>query len=760
MSGNQGLLLAGVGLAALLTAGSASAQSQSEATALEEIIVTGEKTDRALQDTPTSVGVTTARRIEREAIQTLGEVFERTANLTETYGHAGFTIRGIGNQGVSGGGDAALATIYVDGAPMPPTLTFSGPTDAWDVRQIEIFRGPQSTLQGLNALAGSVVIRTVEPGFDWDLRARAIIADPKETAFAVAGGGPLIKDELAFRVSAEKRDGDGFVHNETRDAPEDPIDKLTVRARLLWTPKTLPGFEARLGYTHYESDGGYLFVYANTDVPNFYKNRRAFSNTPDSSHIETDLTTLELTQALSPYLTLSSATSWSDVKQFQQFDSDATAANLGYGFNDYDYTTLTQEVRLNYRGSRAHGLIGAFYFDRDQKRDSGSRAFVPTPVSTILALLQGRVSTDDAKRIAGNYVSALPAIPVDYAAQYPVQVTTYALFGDGEWSLNDRLSLVGGFRWDHEENTVQVTQTALFAGVYPDPDAFAPAGTLENAIIRGINAGVASIVGQANSNTPEETRDFDAFLPKLGVLYKLTPDMTAGFVVQRGYRSGGSSANVARSQVVAYDPEYTWNYEASLRSSWLDGALTVNANAYYIDWKDQQVAVNFGLNLYDYHTVNAGKSHLYGFELEATHRLSSALQVYASAGYSRTKFDEFVSQTNGTASDLSGTEFAYAPRWTLAVGGDYRWSSGFVANLNANYRSEVFTETGIYQPGSRVAARTLVNGRFGYETERWGAYVYGKNLLDEQYLSYDRSSTNQAVLGDPRVVGLMLQARW
>nr|WP_316626945.1 TonB-dependent receptor plug domain-containing protein [uncultured Brevundimonas sp.] len=257
MSGNQGLLLAGVGLAALLTAGSASAQSQSEATALEEIIVTGEKTDRALQDTPTSVGVTTARRIEREAIQTLGEVFERTANLTETYGHAGFTIRGIGNQGVSGGGDAALATIYVDGAPMPPTLTFSGPTDAWDVRQIEIFRGPQSTLQGLNALAGSVVIRTVEPGFDWDLRARAIIADPKETAFAVAGGGPLIKDELAFRVSAEKRDGDGFVHNETRDAPEDPIDKLTVRARLLWTPKTLPGFEARLGYTHYESDGGY-----------------------------------------------------------------------------------------------------------------------------------------------------------------------------------------------------------------------------------------------------------------------------------------------------------------------------------------------------------------------------------------------------------------------------------------------------------------------------------------------------------------------
>src|SRR5690606_13715882 len=124
------------------------------------------------------------------------------------------------------------------------------------------------------------------------------------------------------------------------------------------------------------------------------------------------------------------------------------------------------------------------------------------------------------------------------------------------------------------------------------------------------------------------------------------------------------------------------------RSTWLDGAMTVNANAYYVDWKDQQVSVNYGLNLYDYHTVNAGKSHLYGFEIEATHRVSQAFDWYGSAGYSRTKFDEFETTIDGTTSDLSGSEFSYAPRWTLALGGNYRWGSGFVANLNANYRSE------------------------------------------------------------------------
>ncbi|WP_307512780.1 TonB-dependent receptor [Brevundimonas vesicularis] len=749
------------GLVILLAAGSAAAQTQDQPTSVEDIVVTGEKTDRSLQDTPTSVGVVTSRRVEQEAIQTLGEVFQRTANLTETYGHTGFTIRGVNNQGVSGGGDAALTTIYVDGAPLPPTITFSGPTDAWDMRQIEIFRGPESTLQGLNALAGSVVMRTIDPTFDWDLRARAIVAEPEETAFAVAGGGPLIADELAFRLSAEKRDGDGFTHNETLNAPEDPIDSLTVRGRLLWTPKSLPGFEARLGYTRFESDGGYLFSYTNTDVPDFYDNRRAFSDTPNTSHVETDLATLELSQVLSDKLTLSSVTSWSDIQQFQQYDGDGTAANTGYGFNAYDYDTLTQEVRLNYRGERVHGLIGAFYYDRDQHANSASRTNVPTPVNTIAALLQSNgLDAATASAVANLYARALPVIPVNYSAEFPSQVTTYALFGDGEWNLTDRLSVVGGFRWDHEENTVRVTQSAAFVGTYPDPAAYGPVGSPLYLAVTGINAGVAGLVAQAGSATPEATRDFDAFLPKLGLLYDVTPDVTAGFVVQRGYRSGGSSANTARSQVFAYDPEYTWNYEASLRSTWLDGALTVNANAYYVDWTDQQVSVNFGLNLYDNHTVNAGKSHLYGFEVETTHRLNTAFDWYASLGFSRTQFDEFTTSVGGTSSDLSGSEFSYAPRWTLALGGNYRWGSGFVANLNANYRSEVFTSTGFSQDESKVGGRTLVNGRVGYETLRWGAYVYAKNLLDEQYMSYNRTDTAQAVLGDPRVVGLMLQARW
>src|SRR3546814_15803840 len=77
------------------------------------------------------------------------------------------------------------------------------------------------------------------------------------------------------------------------------------------------------------------------------------------------------------------------------------------------------------------------------------------------------------------------------------------------------------------------------------------------------------------------------------------------------------------------------------------------------------------MSIYDTHIVNAGSSHLYGFEIEATHSPSGAFDWYASVGYSRTRFDEFAT-TVGSVTDYDGLEFAHAPRWTLAGGVNIR----------------------------------------------------------------------------------------
>ncbi len=724
---------------------------------IETVVVTGEKTARSLQDTPSSVAVIDAKRIDDENIQNLFDVVNRTANMSQTYGTTGFTIRGISNVSVSGGGNGGLATVYVDDAPISTTGIYSAPLDTWDVNHVEVLRGPQSTLQGRNALAGAVIIRTQDPTMDWSARGRVLGSDAGEYSVAVAGGGPIVDDELAFRVAIEDRHADGFVYNPTRGENTDELDNVNVRGKLLWTPAALPGLEVVAGFSHNLRHSGDLYPYSRTDVPDFYDRRIDLSDSPNKVRDATDIATLSAHYPLGKNVTLSSVTSFSNTDFTDQYDGDLTAAHDSFGTTWRSGKTWTQELRLNYDDERFDGLIGLYYSNDDLHIRSASLTNVPTPTDTLAEILQEfGLDGDTATYVANLYTQALPVIPVDYHSDSPQSTETMAIFGDGTYKVTPKLSLIGGFRYDHEVYTLTADQQATFAGTYPNPEDY---GDLAP-IIEGLNSVVDLFISQASSFAPRKSRSFDAFLPKVGVTYAWTDDIKTSFIVQQGYRSGGSQLNIARSTIVPYDPEYTWNYELSLRSSWLDGRLTLNANAFYIDWTDQQVGVNLGLNVYDYQTENAGKSHLYGFELELAHQVDGNLSWYASLGHTETRFDDFTVSTGTTTVDLSGSEFAYAPRWTFAAGATYRFGHGFMANVNGNYRSRVFSDAGVTQGQFRVAPRTVFNVKTGYETDHWGLYLTADNLFDERYIQFQSFGQPLAVLGNPRVIGASLETRW
>ena len=759
-------LLSAAAVSALLVSGYAAGEiedapdTERERT-LDAIIVTGEKIDRSLQDTTTSVSVTTAAKIEAENILSLSDIINRTANMTETYGSAGFTIRGINNNNVSGGGASGLATVFVDGAALPEGVMFNSPADTWDIAQVEVLRGPQSTLQGRNSLAGAIVMRSQDPTDAWTLKARAQATDSDDRTLAIAGGGPIIAGELGFRVSFEDRQSDGFVYNPTRQEDDNPLDAQTFRTKLMWTPAALPGLTARLGWTHSDRKSGYIYAYSRTDVEDYFENRIDLSDYPNAGEVTSDIVNLELDHDLSDRLTLSGVTSWSDFDKQASYDGDYSPDPISWGDQDQRTKSLTQEVRLAYDGDRLKGLVGAYYSDRDDLALMASVTNVNTPVNTIAGLLQmNGLDADTAAALASLYYTQLPVIPVDYTSDSDTNIQTTAFFTDFTYDLTSRLSLVSGLRYDRENNKLDLAQNATFIGTYPDPDNFGTVGSPLWTAIYGINLGVEGLVAQAAGSAPPEERTFEAWLPKAGLTYRWTDDLSTSFVIQRGYRSGGAMVNVARSAMVAYDSEYTWNYEGSIRSSWLDGALTVNANAYYVDWTDQQVLVQLGLNDYDYQTINAGKSHLYGGEIEASYRPLNHFDLYASLGYTKTEFDEFEVTVGETYGDLSGSEFAYAPHWTFAAGGNYRWDNGLVGNLNLNYRSEAFSSTGLTQANYPVDARTLVNGRFGYDAGHWGAYVFANNLFDEAYMQYNQPTTHRAIIGAPRVIGISLETHW
>lgn len=726
-------------------------------TTLDRIVVTGEKSGRSVQDTTSSVAVTTEARIEQENLQSVYEVFNRTANVAQTYGDAGFSIRGI--RDTDGGGDAPLATIYLDGAALPQTAISWAPLSLWDLQQVEILRGPQSTLQGENALAGAVILRTAEPTMDWQGKLRVLASDPSDRSLAGAVGGPIVADELAFRVSVEQRSFEGYNWNLTRQASDDALVSAIYRGKLLWTPSALPGLKVQLGYTRAHRTGPYMYSYVRTDLPDYFEHRYSTNNTPDRTRTDSDIVTLQADYALADAWTLSSVSAWNKVDSFSTWDLDRGPANTAYSQRDISTTTASQELRLRYEGTALQGLIGAYWARHVEDNDSRSLTNVATPTATIARLLgSAGFPTASANAIAARYAQVLPVIPVDYSSANPSRSSNRALFADGQWRIAGGFSLLGGLRYDRQRYEMASDTAATFAGQYPDPAAFAASGTALYRAIVAINQGVAGIVNSASGEVAWNTRDFDALLPKLGARYEWSPDLSASLVVQRGYRSGGSSFNVARSQAFAYDPEYTWNYEASLRSQWLDRRLTLNANAYYIDWKDKQATAYFGLNSYDYNTVNAGRAHLYGGELELSHHLGEAFDWYGSLGFSRTRYDSFATIVGAEVTDYAGSEFAYAPRWTAALGANWRFADGWLANLNASYRDRVYTNVGT--GAVQLASRTLVNAKLGYETLDWSAWIFANNLLDRHYVQYRWATDPIALLGAPRVVGIGFEARW
>ena len=734
-----------------------------------EIVVTGMKFDRTLQDTPESVKVFTAEQIDRQSLVSVYDLIDRTANLSSTFAESGFNIRGISNTNVSGYGFGDLATVYLDGSPLPSEATGGGPLDLWDLEQVEILRGPQSTLQGRNALAGAIILKTADPSFDWRGKARAMVTDADgEYRLAAAVGGPIIDDVLAFRVAGELARGDGLIKNRFSGGNYARTNSEVVRAKLLFAPAGAGGLEIKASYLydrHFGNDGrGYVF----SDVPDAWNNRYVEANRPTYTETGTDLFTVDVSLPLGDVFTLSSVSTYNHLTTFSTYDGELRPEDQAYGDFATDQKIFSQEARLNFDTGPLQGLVGGYYSRLKNPASDSNSTFSLDPdvdlglTPQVAALLQGQfgLPADQALGLAQLARSFYPArIFISSAQRYAVDIETMALFGDASWEVTPGLKLLAGFRYDHERQKVANDNVVVLNTPLPDPAA-APDPTL-GLILQQVNALLLQTVADANSVGPESTTTYKAFLPKGGVSWEFAPDKTLSAIVQRGYRSGGSGVNPGRATTHVYDPEYTWNYELSLRTQWFDRRLTLNANAFYVDWKDQQVYVQLSDNVYDYETQNAGSSRVWGFEVESDFDVTDRLNIYGSVGYANSKFLDFQT-TGGQVLDLSGFEFANAPRWTWAAGFDWRHPSGFNANFNVNHRGAQFQDIRDQSAGRDIPARTLVNAKIGWANEHFGAYLVVTNILDDEYFDYQYENAGrlQALFGKPRMIGLTFEGRF
>ncbi|MFT4053280.1 MAG: TonB-dependent receptor [Novosphingobium sp.] len=752
-------------LAMLMLAGSTTAYAQSaEAPAAaprddNEIVVTGEKANRTVQDTPASVQVVTSETIAAQNLNSVYDVLERTPNLAVNGRRDSFSIRGIDAFNVSGGGDGALASVYLDGAVLPRSALTVGPLDLYDIAQVEVFRGPQSTVQGRNALAGAIIIRTADPTYHWTGKARALMTDKAgERRLGGAIGGPIIADQLAFRVAGEVVRSDGLIFNTTTNKDADRRESETFRGKLLFTPTAIPGLRVVATYMHDRHQRGTM--YSEFDAPYDIRDRLATEDVMSKQSTKSDLGTLDIGFDLGGGFSLNAVTNYSKIL-YRSVSDPGRNAEPGQTSRISDPSkTFQQELRLNLDLGWVQGLVGAYYL----REDYSNYAFEATQVLQLT-----RLGVDRQLLAMGLPQSTVNAViglynneaPIRNSLSQPRLTKNYAGFTDLTFPITDRLKLRAGLRYDHETQNRGSTQTVVIDRELPDP-ANLPIPALAP-IVMQLNALLRQTAANATVTDPMRRISYDAWLPKAGVTYDFTDDIALSFTAQRGYRAGGAGLNQQRGEAYSFGPEHTWNYEVALRSEWLDRRLTVNANAYWIDWTDQQVAVRLSPGaVFDTQTVNAGKSRLYGFELEMSGRPTDTLNIYAGAGYSNTKFTDFDVTVGELSASAEGNEFANAPRWTLSGGATWRHPGGFMANVNANYRSAVYQDT-VDQAFRDLPGRTLVNAKLGWQGENFGAYLLVSNIFDVQkpstfFLDFD--GRTRGLLTDPRTFGLSFESRF
>lgn len=704
------------------------------------IVVTGTKQNLSIQEIEVSAEVFTEERIDREALFSLDDILARTPNVSGGTVTSNLAIRGISRNGVGTAGQGVTSNVYVDGAPLATQALSFGFESLFDVQQVEVLRGPQSTVQGRNALAGAIIINTKDPTYNWEIGGRVRIAERDTQQFSSVISGPIVADQLAFRAVVDFQQTDGFVDLPSGD-DFDFVESLTTRGKLLFEPEFLDGLRAEFIVDYSESDLGAASGFVQPLSPITTPEGRAFDfggsvtfGAPQDQESETLRFIADLGYALDDNFTLRAIGTYEDTERSRILGDIENPGNFPTnGINDDTTETYSAELRLEYDFDRWSGFVGAYYFEDQQ---SFSNAF--------FALLQNQVF--------------FPITPADTIISGDLTTNSdtqnYAFYGQVRFEPNERWTFDASFRFDNEE--FNTTGTVVGTPVFDPAACLATVpGGLVGAPLPTVDVPCALLLPTTDA-TPDQSASFDAFLPRGSITYHINDDVSVFVAAQRGYRAGGTflSQTAAGIEIGTFGPEFLSNYEVGFRSVWLDGDFVFNGNIFFSDLTDQQVIIPGPSGSFlDSETVNAGQSSIYGLELTADWQASRQLNFFGSLGLLDTEFEDFPFATPGSPfENLAGNELPDAPNVSFTIGGSFKDDSGLFLDASLNYQGS--SEAGLENLGTaelaagfaaegvdpalaqgfteRLDSRAVVNARIGYEAERFTIYGYVTNLFDDR----------------------------
>jgi len=757
--------------------GEAAAQV-SQASGLDEVVVTARRREETLQQSPMSIAAFAGQELERRGAADLADL--PVANLSIRAGGstsgAGFTpvmsIRGVGQTDFTINTDPGVG-VYLDGVYLGRSI--GSVLDLLDVERVEVLRGPQGTLFGRNTIGGAVRIISRIPTVSDGVTGKVSIAAGERgyRQFKAVAGGPL-SDGAALRVSAVVRQRGGYVDALQYDDLElGDEDMRAARAALRWQPAGALTLDLAADYTRRRdapaanvalrlgglSDTSPAPTGANATFFNSGRGPPTISRPPlvsvDAPRCANDAAfrNASLTCYGDAWVAERGNNSvWTDRQgrritptnalevwgQSLTVDWDSPLGRLtaisarrafdSTFYNDFDFTPYAifhnNNVPYKQRQWSHEAQLSGSAWGGALDYVVGGYVFRERGVEYVDQLTPGDVPAGQASALAA-------ALPYFQTTGRHIDNRSKALFGQLTVSASRRLHLTAGLRLTDETKDYRVEQ------------------------IRAAGPQLSATGRQSST----------IWTPSFNVAYEASRDVLIYGAYAEGYRAGGFASRFPGglpTPLPSYGPEFVDSYEVGLKMTALDRRLVVNLAAFRMYYDDIQVTAAVP-NLPGF-TLNLGSAEFTGFEAETTFAVTPRLVAGVFVGHTHKDLTEVAPGTTsggGTnvAVPITTDSRLPGPAWQaglmLTHDADLRNGARLTTRLDVSYESDDASAVANYSLIVRKA-HAVANLRLTYvpPREEWEIAVGARNLFDERYFTTKNLSpaagSASGTLGRPR----------
>ena len=733
--------------------------------AIEQVVVTATRRSESIQKVALSISALTGSQLQHRGIVNYEDLVRMVPgiNATGTTNFDTFTIRGISTSDTTANpGQQKTVAVYLNDLPLTSFNVATPDIFPYDIKRVEVLRGPQGTLFGSGSLGGAIRYITNMPDpTGYHASALVDFGYTKGGAYQRRLAGminlPIISDKLALRVVGYTVNDGGWVTNlqtVNNRNPSTPVRNANtendwgVRASLCWQPNERT--DVTFMFTDDTNHMGDLASY--NPALGLNKRQSDFRATPTLS-VKSYNATLKYNFG---WAHLVSSTTYADAYSRSALDIDTVLPGIfPYYFQEViDTKSVVEDTRLM---SQARGrfswLAGGYYLY--QVRHFAGTDF--TSSSFLKSLNIVGLPTN---------IAPGPAFTNDVETKRNFEA---ALYGDATYKFTKTIHVTAGMRVSQTDFNVIANSKADFSSLSP----------LLGAVFSGGNATIPLI---APAPYQAGTGYKISVTPKFDIQWQ--PDTQKNFyiLVSRGFRRGQPNgyafhANNGKSLVNPNDPaiipeaatsDSLWNYELGAKTMWFGGRLQADAALYYIDWSNMQVALVRSSDSVPF-VGNIGAARSIGFEGELETRPLENLQVGLSVTLNNSEVTSLTAEQALISGAVKGASLA-SPDVKIGSTAQYDWDIG---KLGALYARADVQYVGSYPngfpntPGTAIRSTTYavvpsyenVNLAVGWLKNNFTVSLYAQNVMDNQtpiFIDAASYSVDRYVTLRPRTIGIRL----